>query len=544
MLLMNWFGLYKTCRQFRFRCIILGMMTTRFFYLTLLILTACNLAPANTSSTWPTATSVRATFSAPVPTTDRELHLVASPQPSETAIATTCGTPSTASNLHYTVVTDINYAKHQVSVVQNVHYKNSSLTDLAELVFIVEPNRWPGAFTLESVQVAGEGSAYDLTGRRLTVELAAPLAPECSLEVALKFRLEMPPIEDGLNAYHGYFGYSPRQLNLGHWLPTVAARSADAWVMHDAVFIGEQNVLQVADWDVTVNVVEAASSLEVAGPGTVTRINDKMWRFQLANARDFTLSMSEQFSLSQQQTDSGIVVELYSFADALVQTDSGAVLDAAARSLDEATRSVAMYEDLFGSYPFGRMVVVQGDFPDGMEFSGLVFVSGDWFQRYDGTPTGYLVVITVHEVAHQWWYARVGNDAALYPWLDEALATYSEYIFIEEYFPELKDWWWQWRVDRLSPQGFVDGNVYQFSTIREYINAVYLRGVRMLHEVRQALGTDEFFTLLRQYAQAGTGQLVTPDLFWSLLTPEQWEATRTIRERYFQRQDLLVGENP
>jgi aminopeptidase N len=158
------------------------------------------------------------------------------------------------------------------------------------------------------------------------------------------------------------------------------------------------------------------------------------------------------------------------------------------------------------------MVVVQGDFPDGMEFSGLVFVSSDWFHRYEGTPTDYLTVITVHEVAHQWWYARVGNDAAMCPWMDEALATYSEYIFIEEYYPDLKDWWWQWRVERYSPIGNVDSSVYDFVTIREYINAVYLRGAKMLHQLRQDIGTQAFFDLLRNYAASETGRIATRTL--------------------------------
>src|SRR5690606_6507172 len=102
---------------------------------------------------------------------------------------------------------------------------------------------------------------------------------------------------------------------------------------------------------------------------------------------------------------------------------------------------------LFGVYPHERMLVVQGDFPDGMEFSGLVFVSTDWFKSFKGETGSYLTLITIHEVAHQWWYMRVGNDPALSPWLDEALATYSEYLFMEEYYPSLKEWWWQFRVD-------------------------------------------------------------------------------------------------
>jgi hypothetical protein len=234
-----------------------------------------------------------------------------------------------------------------------------------------------------------------------------------------------------------------------------------------------------------------------------------------------------------------VTVELYSFDDAMVPTESGLV-DSAAHALDTAAQSLAMFADLFGEYPYDRFIVVQGDFPDGMELSALVFVGGDWFRSYTGNPAGYLTIITAHEVAHQWWYAHVGSDQANTPWLDEALATYSEFIYFEEYYPELKDWWWQFRVESFVPPDFagatVDSTVYQFSSIREYINAVYLRGARML-DVRRT-GDDAFFDWLRR-AEAGTGRVVTADLFWALLSPSELARSRT---RRLARRDINAGD--
>lgn len=437
----------------------------------------------------------------------------------------------------YSVVADLNYAKRTVDVRQDVVYTNTTGRALSQIVFNVETNRAVGAFNLHSLAVASgtdSASVYELVGQRLTLDLPEALPENCAIHLSLGFTLNVPEIGQGLSAFRGFFGYSARQLNLGHWLPTVAVYQGGDWVTHQATFIGEQWVLDAADWDITINVLEAASSLQVAAPGTAIQQGPQMWRFTLAAARDFTLSMSEQFRVLKQETSDGAVVELYGFEDALVQAQTGRVLDASGFALRSAAKSLSMYSDLFGAYPYQRLVIVQGDFPDGMEFSGIVFVSGDWFRAYDGTPLGYLMIITVHEVAHQWWYASVGSDSAMNPWLDEALATYSEYIFIEEYYPDLKSWWWQWRVDRFVPQGNVDSTVYQFNTIREYINAVYLRGVRMLHDLRQDLGTEAFFALLRQYAETGTGQIATPETFWGLLTPEQWARTGITRERYLQ----------
>jgi hypothetical protein len=441
----------------------------------------------------------------------------------------------------HTIIATINLLEHTTAVQQSIEYINPTETDLSEIVLNVEPNRWPNVFNLESVKLDNTSVAAELTGRRLTITLSEPLGANCNLHLRLAFRLNVPPVGTGLDAYHGYFGYSPRQFNLGHWLPTMATQVGDEWITREATVIGEQQVLDDADWDVTLHVSGAPTALRVAAPGEMTQPDNDTWHFVETGARDFALSISESFNKTALTTDGGVAVEMYSFDDARVETPGGWA-DGAAHALNLAGGALAMYSDLFGAYPHPRMVIVQGDFPDGMEFDSLVFVSGDWFRRYDGTPAGYLTVITVHEIAHQWWYARVGSDPALYPWLDEALATYAEYIFLEEYYPALKDWWWEFRINHWQPQGYVDSTVYEFSTIREYINAVYLRGVQMLHALRDDLGTDAFFDWLRRYAEAGYGHIVTPDVIWSLLTPEQLTATEATRAEYLRQPEFQSAE--
>jgi aminopeptidase N len=218
------------------------------------------------------------------------------------------------------------------------------------------------------------------------------------------------------------------------------------------------------------------------------------------------------------------------------------IVDSAAFGLQVATQSLDHFASIFGPYPYSRLVVVQSDFPDGMEFSGLVFVGGEYFRGFNG-PQSYLMLITAHEVAHQWWYQQVGNDQALHPWLDEALATYSEYLFIEAQFPGLTQWWWDFRVNTYSPEGFVDSSVYEFSSRREYINAIYLRGVRMLGDLRAILGDAPFMGWLRRYYNTAAGGISSPAAFWSVLTPEQYAATEAIRQRYL-RNPQIITANP
>ncbi len=425
----------------------------------------------------------------------------------------------------------IDYRDKSAAVDQTITFSNREKRPLEALLLDAQANQWEDSFRLLDLTVDGERAAYELARNRLDIRLDEPLAPGCRLLIGLKFRLQPAEIRDGLRSYRGFFGYSPRQLNLGHFLPVVAARLDGDWRIHEPIGIGEQVVYAVADWRVRVSVENGPETLSLAAPGTVASPEPMTWDIDLPNSRDFAISLGAEATVTRLRLANGITVEAHAFADARINAN-GIQLDGGEHVLKEAEKALALYGRAFGPYRRDRFVIVQGDFPDGMEFSGLVFVGGAWFTHFEGGPKNYLTLITVHEIAHQWWYARVGNDSALNPWLDEALATYSEYLFIEEFYPAEKNWWWTFRVANFFPQGKVDSEVYEFDTAREYINAVYLRGVQMLHNLRVDIGDEAFFQMLRDYLTAGDGRIAEPTLFWRQLPAEFRARTLATRGEY------------
>ena len=422
---------------------------------------------------------------------------------------------------------DVDYAAKTAAVDERILFANRETAALESVILDVQANQWRGSFWLETLLVNHKPAEYELDLNRLEIPLETPLPPGCQLEIQLDFRLEAAEIRAGLRAYRGFFGYSPRQFNMAHFLPTVAARVNGDWRIHQPIGIGEQIVYELADWDVTVKVENAADSLQLAAPGKITEMAPRQWRAELPRSRDFAISMSENFLIAEREIPGDVTIVVYTFPDAV-----GAGVDGASHTMQETVKAMTLFQQLFGDYPYDRFAVVQGDFPDGIEFTGLVFVGTAWFYHFDGTHYNYLTLISVHEAAHQWWYARVGSDSALHPWLDEALATYSEYLFIEAYYPADKNWWWTFRVADFSPQGDVDSAVYEFSDIRDYINAVYLRGVQMMHNLREDIGDAAFFELLREYGRAGAGRIAEPSLFWAQFTDEQLRLSRQTREDF------------
>lgn len=465
----------------------------------------------------------------------------AQPTTTDAPTSTTAPSPQACPSLdvppsQHRVMAQVNYETKTLQVTQEITYTNQTDAPLEALLLNVEPNRWQDAFTLQSVMFADTAAPFHaLTGRRLDVVLPELLLPNCQTTLTLTFEIRVPPVIGGREAFRGYFGQTVRQINLGHWLAVVVPRQAGRWLYNESILIGEQIVLEPADWEVTFTLTNAPPNTQIAAPGSVQVLNAQAWRFEHRNGRDFAVSISPVFRVSQGLTANGVEVAVYSFPDAIVSDGAGGWLDGGAYAAQVTTESIDVYTQRFGDFPHERMVIVQGDFPDGMEFSGFAFVSTDWFVNYTGAPDGYLMLITVHEVAHQWWYDVVGSDQALHPWLDEALSTYSELVYIQARYPNLVDWWWFFRVNRLNPEGAVDSTVYEFDRIRPYINAVYLRGVLMLHDIRNTLGDEAFFGWLQAYASAQAGRVATPTDLWAAMTAEQFDATALTRTAFLRQ---------
>ena len=96
----------------------------------------------------------------------------------------------------------------------------------------------------DALRVDGATVPYHLERNRLEIPAGqAPGGPAAGWRSRWIFRLQPQAITDGLRSYRGFFGYSSRQLNLGHFLPSVAPRLGDAWLIHEPIGIGEQIVL-------------------------------------------------------------------------------------------------------------------------------------------------------------------------------------------------------------------------------------------------------------------------------------------------------------
>jgi aminopeptidase N len=282
-------------------------------------------------------------------------------------------------------------------------------------------------------------------------------------------------------------------------------------------------VYDSADYDVYVMVEDPKVLLAASAPAEV---NGNSTHYHLEGARTFILSASDSYQVEESAVGP-VQIEAYSFAGHE---------DANKAVVWMATQSLGLYEAKYAPYPHQSLSIVESDMADGQEYDGLVFLASKFYTDYDGSAKSNLFTIGTHEIAHQWWFGLVGDDQASQPWLDEALAVYSERIFYQYNYPTYGDWWWNFRVNYFGPSGYVDGDIYSFATFPEYVDAVYLNGAEMLEELRTRVGDDAFFAFLQDYATRYARGRATAADFFALLRQHTDKDLSDIMQKYLQGQ--------
>jgi aminopeptidase N len=204
----------------------------------------------------------------------------------------------------------------------------------------------------------------------------------------------------------------------------------------------------------------------------------RTWRSQLATARDVSVAAGP-----------------FRVADSTVHGTRlrvGAPTTAAAQALvPQFRRAITRLAALFGPYPFPSLSVArlpaQGG---GIEYPSAILL----------LDASRLVV--VHETAHQWFYAMVGDSQALHPWLDEAFATYAEALVDHHTRPN---------PFFLHLPGKVDASTESYGRDAfAYYRTTYFKGAAALLAARRAAGAAAWDHAVRCYAAANAWRIATP----------------------------------
>lgn len=331
-------------------------------------------------------------------------------------------------------------------------------------------------------------------GTLLTVRLPARGRKGERVTLRIEEEILLANCKHRLGYYDGYF-------HLSRFYPEICPYREGGFLLHPLTPYGDPFVTDASDFSVTLtlpgNYAVAASAIEERREyqGTL-----RQFHYSLQGARDFAVVTSPK--LRVRSGEAGGIPVLYYFAS-----------DArSAEILEQAKKSLSLFTETFGDYPYPAYTLVTAPFFEaGMEHSGLSVLSTD-------LSAAERQVTVTHETAHQWWFGKVGFDEFSDPWMDEGLAEYATAYF---YKAQGSDAAYRSMVKqaesdyaaRLAIKGQAGTRAdLPLSELEEgYYDRVYAGGLLLFHALAEKVGHDRLNAALRLAAERFAGSILSPD---------------------------------
>jgi hypothetical protein len=370
--------------------------------------------------------------------------------------------------------------------VARIQYTNQLEQRLEDVVLMLWPNHHQyrasmttGPAFIQGVVVEGE-SLEDGPGIRF--DLPRALDPGETLELSLAFRVEIGVMK-GLQR----MAITKGMLLAPTFYPLIPRHVEGEWETRDAPPGGDTTNSDIAFYHLDVT-WPAAYELVASGV-ELNRQQEGDWLtaiFVSGPMRDVALALGP--FIQEERAVGDVILRGWVLKEHV--DDLKVMLDAAAIQL-------AVLSEWVGPYPYPELDLVDapGAF-GGIEYPGLVFI---------GTlGSEWIIEPTVHEVAHQWFYALIGDDQLEEPWLDEAVATYAEVLYYEAaigsgrgagFLSEARE-----IVRQLGKTDLPIGlAVDEYENEYQYAAMVYFKGALFIDALRNVLGEADFKAFLQAY---------------------------------------------
>ncbi|HET6380158.1 MAG TPA: hypothetical protein VFH63_03870 [candidate division Zixibacteria bacterium] len=319
------------------------------------------------------------------------------------------------------------------------------------------------------------------TTTNLRVTLPEPLPQHRSVTIRIPFRLD---VGSAGGAFTARLSRDRGVLSFGHWFPILSRE-------HDGYAVGDPQVTWNADairLDLTTTTPLPRDAVACAGLVEAPETSGSHWSCLTGNVRDMSFVVNPAFRMTERRV--GLVrLKVYTQT---VEPD---------RTADMAASALERMSQAFGRYPWPDLVMAEVGASDGfsMEYPRMVHLTRS------KVADPYVVN---HEVAHMWFYAQLGNDQMLEPWLDEGWA----------------DWATRWLLNRGEsqcsgrpidtpvfawPAGLTRGGDWQ--SCDGYFHTVFYKTSEFLNRVRARMGDEAFFGAMRDFIAEHRYGVVTSD---------------------------------
>jgi hypothetical protein len=387
-------------------------------------------------------------------------------------------------------------------------------------------NLKPEEYGYHRIQRLSQGErelAYVIEQTVLKAELAEPIAPGDSTLLNMKFESQVPIQirRSGRNNTEGI------DYTMTQWFPKLAAYDSDGW--HPDFYIAREFYADYGTFEVNIDIdadyVIAGTGIllneeEIWHPGKEDKDGNaywemkkpkgkrRTWHFRAENVHDFAWAADPEYLRIRQKVSDTFELNHY-------------FLRPYEKTWTRLPKFTAQFFELmnrqYGTYPYPQFSVIQGG-DGGMEYPMCTMLKGT------GNLKG-LVGVTVHEAAHNWYYAIFGTNESRYPWMDEGFTSFTE--------EEILKIMWRDSTQNSHIQAYAKylflvnlGGVEPLSTPadsyernRTYKISAYSRGALFLNQLRYIMGEKDFNRGMLEYYKR-----------WKFKHPDPWDFIRLMEE--------------
>ncbi|MCM1289869.1 MAG: M1 family metallopeptidase [Corallococcus sp.] len=344
-----------------------------------------------------------------------------------------------------------------------------------------------GDITIDGVKINGEPAAFTIEGEDadiLCVPTAKEWFPDDKATVEITYTVKLANLRHRL-------GWTENSVNLGNFYPVLCKMENGKYCDTPYYNVGDPYVTEIANYDVT---VKFAEDYVVASTGNLVEAESAegfvTYNYVAKAVRDFAIVASQNFKTLSQTVD-GVTINYYYYNDA----DSEA-------SLATAVGAYKFFNQNVGKYPYDQISVCETEFCfGGMEYPQLVMITSG--------GSAYLEAVA-HEIAHQWFYGIVGNDQIQNAWMDEGLAEFLTYLYLDDAgtMPLAQSI----KANYKTYTTYVDvlNNYYtdvdisfrslpEYRNDNEYVVMTYVKGSLLFNTLYETMGKAKFFKALSAY---------------------------------------------
>ncbi len=368
----------------------------------------------------------------------------------------------------YLIVATLEVDAGRLDAVEELELTNRSAGAIDHVNLSVVP-RALGYLTMEEpITVDGHEVETEWT-TSINLRVPLDLAPDATALISIPFRIDVGLSPD---AFTARLSRANGVLSFGQWFPIVSTE-------HEIYGLGDPQISFTADairLELATTTALGRDAVACPGLASAPDTTGTSWTCESTDVRDFSFVVNPRFRLTERDVE-GTQLRVYT------ETVSGAV------TADLAQQALIGLSQAFGAYPWEDLVLAEVGSGGGfsMEYPRMIHLTRD------KVADTYVVY---HEVAHQWFYAQLGNDQQREPWLDEGFADFSARYLMgigenqcstRPVNSEVFAW----------EAGAITGG--DWSSCDGYFHTVFYRGTEFLNLVRASMGEDAFFGAMRDW---------------------------------------------